>query len=196
MKNYYEILEVDKNASKEIIDKAFKVLAKKYHPDIHEEEKKAWAEAKFKEINEAYEVLSNKITKEEYDVNLKNNEIDKYEALLIQKQHLENIVSQLKLELQISKNSSNNSNYNESIPYTNNTIKSDGDFIEEKYFYYKPFIRHRFKDLLAFLITFLFIFFIGFIIWNIPFTNKFLINLYENNAPIKLIIDTIFNFFD
>ena len=34
MKNYYEILEVDKNASEEVIEKAYKTLAKKYHPDL------------------------------------------------------------------------------------------------------------------------------------------------------------------
>lgn len=39
MKNYYEILEVNENASKEVIDKAYKVLAKKYHPDLQEEKK-------------------------------------------------------------------------------------------------------------------------------------------------------------
>ena len=39
-KNYYEILEVDKNASKEIIDKAYKTLAKRYHPDLQTQEGK------------------------------------------------------------------------------------------------------------------------------------------------------------
>ena len=36
MKNYYEILEVDKNASQEVIEKAYKALAKKYHPDLQQ----------------------------------------------------------------------------------------------------------------------------------------------------------------
>ena len=40
MKNYYEILEVNENASKEVIDKAYKVLAKKYQPDLQEEKNK------------------------------------------------------------------------------------------------------------------------------------------------------------
>ena len=55
MKNYYEILEVDKHASTEVINKAYKILAKRYHPDMHEENKKEWAEEKFKAINKAYE---------------------------------------------------------------------------------------------------------------------------------------------
>ena len=43
-KNYYEILEVDKNASAEVIEKAYKALVKKYHPDLQEEKNKALAE--------------------------------------------------------------------------------------------------------------------------------------------------------
>ena len=56
MKNYYEILEVNQKASKEIIEKAYKVLVKKYHPDVNA--KKAQENnQKIKELNEAYEVL-------------------------------------------------------------------------------------------------------------------------------------------
>ena len=40
MKNYYEILEVDRKASPEVIDKAYKTLAKKYHPDLQDENNK------------------------------------------------------------------------------------------------------------------------------------------------------------
>ena len=67
MENYYEILEVSPNASKEIIDKAYKTLAKRYHPDANSVEKKQWAEERFKKINEAYEIISNKEKREEYD---------------------------------------------------------------------------------------------------------------------------------
>jgi len=56
--NYYEILEVDKNASPEIIKKAYNTLAKKYHPDLQSEESKKQSEELLKKINEAYEVLS------------------------------------------------------------------------------------------------------------------------------------------
>ena len=55
-RDYYEVLGIDKNASEQDIKKAFRQQAKKYHPDLHPGDKEA--EAKFKEVNEAYEVLS------------------------------------------------------------------------------------------------------------------------------------------
>lgn len=61
-KNYYEVLGVDKSASKDDIKKAFRKLAHKYHPD-----KKGGDENKFKEINEAYSVLSDDKKRAEYD---------------------------------------------------------------------------------------------------------------------------------
>ena len=51
-KNYYKILEVDSSASPEVIEKAYKALAKKYHPDLQEESQKKSAGEKLKEINE------------------------------------------------------------------------------------------------------------------------------------------------
>lgn len=70
MENYYDILEVSPKASKQIIDKVYKVLAKKYHPDANPEDKKEWAEEKFKKINEAYEIISDKEKRAEYDKQL------------------------------------------------------------------------------------------------------------------------------
>jgi molecular chaperone DnaJ len=62
VKNYYDILGVTKTASKEEIKKAFHKLAHKYHPD-----KKGGDEAKFKEVNEAYQTLSNDQKRQQYD---------------------------------------------------------------------------------------------------------------------------------
>ena len=56
MINYYEILEVSEKASKEVIEKAYKALAKKYHPDLNHDNPKE-AEAKMKQLNEAFDVL-------------------------------------------------------------------------------------------------------------------------------------------
>lgn len=63
-KDYYEILGVSKNASKEEIKKAYKKLAKKYHPDLNKE---SGAEAKFKEISEAAAVLGDDQKRQQYD---------------------------------------------------------------------------------------------------------------------------------
>lgn len=62
MKDYYKILGVDKNSSKDEIKRAFHKLAHKYHPD-----KSGGDEAKFKEVNEAYQILSDDRKRQQYD---------------------------------------------------------------------------------------------------------------------------------
>jgi DnaJ-class molecular chaperone len=64
-KDYYKVLGVSKEATTEDVKKAFRKLARKYHPDVNPGDKKA--EEKFKEINEAYEVLSDPDKRKKYD---------------------------------------------------------------------------------------------------------------------------------
>jgi molecular chaperone DnaJ len=63
-RDYYEVLEVDRSAGKEELKKAYRRLARRFHPDVNSED---GADERFKEINEAYEVLSNDTTRAAYD---------------------------------------------------------------------------------------------------------------------------------
>ena len=63
--DYYKILGVPKNASEKDIKKAYRKLARLYHPDLNPNDKEA--ERKFKEVNEAHEVLSHPENRKKYD---------------------------------------------------------------------------------------------------------------------------------
>ena len=64
--NYYEILEIDEDADSESIKKAYKKLAKKFHPDLNHDDIES-SEKKFKQINEAYHVLIDENERQKYD---------------------------------------------------------------------------------------------------------------------------------
>lgn len=100
MKNYYEILEVNNKASLDIIKKVFKLQIKKYHPDVVKEEEKEMAENKVKELNEAYDVLSDEAKRAEYDKAL-NNELENsiYNNELMHE--IENLKQKLQIKEQI-----------------------------------------------------------------------------------------------
>ena len=68
MKNYYEVLGVSRDATKDEIKKAYRVMAKKYHPDRNKDDNDAIK--KFQDASEAYEVIGNEESRAEYDKKL------------------------------------------------------------------------------------------------------------------------------
>ena len=209
MKNYYEILEVDIHASSEMIERAFKLLAKRYHPDTQPQEKKQWAEEEFKKINEAYEVLSNKDTRKAYSEELEFEKSNELNLLYNEKESLAEQVRNLQLELNLLKNNKNMNDYNFNVNNINaNSYSFDNDYSQEykknSYYeqptppyyesYYHP-IKSKLKNLLAFVLTVLAFILLSFLIWKIPFTKNWLISLYKNNFVLKSIADIFINLF-
>lgn len=209
MQNYYEILQVDKNASEEMIEKAYKLLAKKYHPDMQPEEKKSWAEENFKQINEAYTVLSDKQKRIEYDEQFKLQDTDiyeKYQQLLEQNKLLKNQLEYLQIKLENLKTSPTITGFkgyiqNDSQPQTNSSQESSSHqnnaFVENSSrignnLYHTITRKKGKKDIMAFFLTLLIFIGIFLILWMMPFTKKYLVSLYENNFVIKGIVDFFF----
>ena len=120
MKNYYDELEVSKTASKDVIEKVYKTLAKKYHPDTTQEPNKQVAEEKFKIISEAYEVLSNDEKRKKYDLELEQSNptisYEDYINVVNQRDALNNNLINLQNEFNQFKNS-----YNANMQYNRNT---------------------------------------------------------------------------
>tara|TARA_Y100000389_G_C17349072_1_gene457438 strand:- start:520 stop:957 length:438 start_codon:yes stop_codon:yes gene_type:complete len=118
MKDYYSILEINKNADKNTIKNAYKKLALKYHPDKNIENKTE-AENKFKEIAEAYEVLSDEQKKYNYD-NGQNIIINNHNPFDI----FENIFKNHNTHININLNNLNSST---NFSSTNTTTKIIGN---------------------------------------------------------------------
>lgn len=213
-KDYYSILQINRNASPEIIEKAYKTLVKKYHPDLQQtEESKKKSEEILKDINEAYNVLSNKTKKQEYDKTLYDNTISKYEfdRLYEQNQILKNKINILQNNYNI--NHLSNSNIDkQNISYEKKSKKDyelkkkqqDLEFkkqIEQakRQAYYDAYIqdlknrgytikyKKTFKDYIRYFITIIVIILILFIMWKIPFIHDYFTNLFESNELLKSI---------
>lgn len=178
-KNYYEILEVDKHASQDIIKKAYNTLAKKYHPDLQPEEQKEKAQKQLQLINEAYEVLSKPEKREGYNKTLQKSTISQetYNSIFEENKKLKNIIYELENEIynnNIDLNNSNSDNnyYNEEDSQINNY---------NSYNYSKSKIKYFLKNLLKNLIAILGTIFVLYILWHIPFIKKIIEENYVFN---------------
>lgn len=172
MKNYYEILEVSENASYEVIEKAYKVLAKKYHPDAWSNNQSYWAEDRFKEITEAYQTLSNDKLRKEYDImiGINNSFEDKYNNLYNENEKLKQEVNRMKI-----KNKSDNyindtkGNKNNSQSYFGRYVSTIKSLIYNEI---KKSPEERSKDFKALILTIIIISILIFIFWKVPFLHS------------------------
>lgn len=214
-KNYYEILQIDKNASQEVIEKVYKTLAKKYHPDLQAEADKPKAEAILKEINEAYDVLSNPVKRANYDQTLENseiseesfNEINNENAAL--KNQLHHIQEELRNSNQTSKSNSSNA-YNSYTKMKNlqndDAVKKYYDELErarQKAYHdayiqdlknrgYKIRYKKSFKDYVKNIIALALTILVFVILWQIPAFRNLLFNI-PGVQIIAQIIENIFS---
>lgn len=169
-KNYYEILQINQNASSEIIEKAYKTLAKKYHPDLQEESKKSESEEILKEINEAYEVLSDPIKKKNYDMTLANSSISEEN---LNQLYNENQVLKKQLH-NLQENTNNNAFFEEELQRARQKAYHDAYIQDLKNRGYKIRYKKSFKDYGKNIISIILTFFILFLIYQIPFVKRFL----------------------
>ena len=207
MSNLYEVLEVSEKASKEIIEKAYKVLAKRYHPDLQEEKDKKQAEEKMKQINEAYTILIDDEKRKAYDIELNakrqeeiqrkmqentkvNNEITREEQEVFKDLQNTNMKRQKEEQDKINRKleeeqKSNMEKLQADLQRTysnayNNYLRSLGYKIKE------PWTLKRFIELMKVLIILAVIIIF---IWFFPPTHKLIIDFYEQNVVLKFIID-------
>lgn len=179
MKNYYDELEVSKTASKEVIEKVYKVLAKKYHPDTTKEADKQAAEEKFKIISEAYEILSDDEKRKKYDLELEQSNptisYEEYINVVNQRNKLNDILNKLKYSSTTSNYNNINSNFNNTnYQYTNtnynnqninrNNYTNTNSNLKKKRYYYtntgKPasafdYFKYKIKELFTNIILFI-----------------------------------------
>lgn len=172
MKNYYELLEVNPKASKEIIEKAYKVLVKKYHPDLYQGNEKLIAQKKVQELNEAYNVLSDDFLREQYDLELEREKENRYSNISYENSRRKNNVRQ---ENNVAENYEN-----QGKQHKVGTFMSLVD-LSKSIFSNRPKIKQKRKlqkeDKMAALITLVIVVVLGVILWFIPATNGFLRSL-------------------
>lgn len=211
----YEILEVSENASAEVIEKAYKVLVKKYHPDLQVEEEKQVAEKKMKQINEAYEILGDETKRKEYDLKLKQ---EREKQTLNYKQNVEyerNREAKYAQKYTPNKYQTNHReeqvnddyekariNYEEKLKREEETQRRKmqenlNKEYENAYYNYLSSLGYRIKhrwtkeNIKDFIIVISIMAVIITILWFFPPTHEWMVNFYEQNPILKTIIDII-----
>lgn len=217
-KNYYEWLEINEKASPEIVEKAYKTLAKKYHPDLQEEAHKKEAEEKFKKINDAYQILSDSIKRENYDqklemarkqelnskinnANIVNNNKTQYNPDYNYNNNIQTVVNKQnyeEIEKRKIKTPQTNISQQEYERQMNEAIKKayEDAYVKDLQMRgyrvrQKKTVKDYLKSFLAIAVTTIIII----LIFQIPFVKNYFISFYENNIIVKQVVDIIINIF-
>ena len=181
MKNYYKKIEVNEKDKDEVIEKAYKVLVKRYHPDLNASNKQ-YAERKIKEINEAYDILTDKFLRNQYDLELEKEKNKKYQEM---QNKVNQVHSQPRKEKVVNQKKQNNKNEKEINNNNVGTIYGIIDLCKEL-IKSKPkreeIKKVTQKDLLAVGLTILAMVLLGIILWFLPFTNGWMRELLFENA--------------
>lgn len=208
-KNYYEILEVDKNASKEIIDKAYKTLAKRYHPDLQTQEGKEQKEEMMKKVNEAYDVLSEENKRTAYNQQLasQNVSMDEYQKILLENELLRQQLETARQNIQNNRVYQQNTYSNEQRNTTPNVGQQTNFTANQPY--QNPYVQTRrqyrtrrrltFKQLIKIIGVIVGVILLCALIYQIPPVKEYFNNMYEENIFFKALVnifkDTFFTKF-
>lgn len=208
-KNYYEILEVDKNASKEIIDKAYKTLAKRYHPDLQTQEGKEQKEELMKKVNEAYDVLSDENKRTAYNQQLasQNVSMDEYQKILLENELLKQQLETARQNIQNNRVYQQNTYSNEQRNTTPNVGQQTNFTANQPY--QNPYVQTRrqyrtrrrltFKQLIKIIGVIVGVILLCALIYQIPPVKEYFNNMYEENIFFKALVnifkDTFFTKF-
>ena len=220
-KNYYDWLEISRNASPEVVEKAYKTLVKKYHPDLQEGENKQQAEEMIKKINEAYSVLSDETKRKQYDETIKESTISKEDYDRLQQelnnmrrqsttndnhntsnvanmQSTENEKQEQNIEYQQqleNEKQEQNIEYQQQLENARKKAYYDAYIQDLKRRGYKIRYKKTFKDYLKIFIVIIVVIVLCILLWVIPFTREKLIDFYNSNEIIKWMIDMVINIF-
>jgi len=182
MKNYYEILEVHESSSLEVIQRVYKLLAKKYHPDLQDESSKKEAEEKFKEIAEAYEILSNEEKRKAYDEELQASRTPKtppsssQAAQVHQKSEPQNNINHEAVNQAYQQ--AQHRAYEDAMKkayhdaYVNN-LKRFGYKVK-----YKETFKQKFKKFITLVLTIIVLSIIAYVAWNTPAIREILVDTF------------------
>lgn len=186
MRNYYEILEVNPKASREVIEKAYRVLIKKYHPDLYRGEKKQYAEKKTSEINEAYHVLTDEFLKEQYDNELEKQGM-KYRQNMYQTQRMQTERRNDNQPRQRREKAKKEQNQKQQVGSLGSIIELTKELLrdltrgKDKRKKTKEAKEITKTDVFAVVLTIIVVILIGVILWFIPFTNGWMRELLFEN---------------